>query len=129
MIVTPNILHLRSHLQPSSSSAFPLSLTCSSCSRLRFIRVLMPYSFRQHWNRLPFGASCWVERALPSICLSALLSRVFRSSRSPQRRNNFSRRIANVLDDFRRLHMPWSQWLHAGLAKMILHLLFSVKFE
>ena len=112
----PNILHLLSHthsFRPSSSphpSPPSLLLTSSSSSATRSAPFLLltPYSFKQHWKGFVRGGSTgpaggdWV--ALPSTGVRAVAwRRAFRSSRSPHRRNSFSRRVSSAAGDLRRL--------------------------
>ncbi len=104
MIVVPNIFHRLSHTQSSPSSSHPSSLSLSPISTFRCILFLTPYSLRQQWNGLLLGASpFWGDSALPSICLRVVDARLFRSSKSPHKRNSFSRRVAKALGDSRRL--------------------------
>ena len=107
-MVHPNILHLRSHTQssrsPSRSSPLSSSPSLPFSFEIRWTLFFTPYSLRQHWNGFALGATSSLGGAeLPSTCLKAVALRAFRSSRSPHRRNSFSRRVSSAVGDFRRL--------------------------
>ena len=108
-MVHPNILHLLSQTHSSRSCLHcspPLSssLSLDFSSVLRWTLFFTPYSLRQHWNGFILGASTLSGDAeLPSTRLRAVRLRAFRSSRSPHKRNSFSRRVSSATGDLRRL--------------------------
>lgn len=113
-MVHPNILHLLSQTHPSRSrtrsSSLPSSLSLPSSSVTRGILFFTPYSLMQHWNGFILcTASFPGDAELPSTGLRAIAPRaVFRSSRSPHNRNNFSRRVSRAVGVFRRLRIWFS---------------------
>lgn len=118
-MVHPNILHFLSQFQSfrfcPCSSPLSSSLSLAFPSVIRCFFFFTPYSLRQHWNGFILGASTFLEDAeFPSTCLRVVALRAFRSSRSPHKRNSFSRRVPRAEGDLRRLGMrmrcqPWHQ--------------------
>ena len=107
-MVHPNILHLLSQTHTLRScplsSPLPSSLSPARASAIRGILFFTPYSLTQHWNGFILGASSLTVLAeLPCTCLRAVAACPFRSSRSPHKRNSFSRRVSSAAGDLRRL--------------------------